>query len=86
MKSILLVKKVVGLVEMTSGLVNPSFSWPKSQAVKMIFFAPWTSTLIRGEMVKEPKFTFTFTVYSLSLTFEDYWLGWSAKQNKTVNK
>ena len=25
--------------------------------------------------------TFTFTVYSLPLTFEDYWLGWSAKQN-----
>ena len=25
--------------------------------------------------------TFTFTVYSLALTFEDYWLGWSAKQN-----
>ena len=23
---------------------------------------------------------FTFTVYSLPLTFEDYWLGWSAKQ------
>ena len=35
MKSILLVKKLLGLVEMTSGLV------PKWQAVKTIFFAPW---------------------------------------------
>ena len=34
MKSILLVKKVLGLVEMTSGLVNASFSWLEWQAVK----------------------------------------------------
>ena len=40
MKSILLDKKLLGLVEMTSGLVNASFSLPKWQAVKMIFFAP----------------------------------------------
>ena len=40
MKSILLVKKVLGLVEMTSGLVNASFSLPDLQAAKMIFFAP----------------------------------------------
>ena len=40
MKSILLVKKVLGLVEMTSGLVNASLSLPKWQAVKMIFFHP----------------------------------------------
>ena len=38
MKSILLVKKFLGLVEMTSGLVNASFSLPEWQAVKMIFF------------------------------------------------
>ena len=43
MKSILLVKKFLGLVEMTSGLVNASFSLPKWQAVKMIFFAPCIS-------------------------------------------
>ena len=41
MTSILLVKKFLGLVEMTSGLVNASFSLPEWQAVKMIFFAPW---------------------------------------------
>ena len=29
---------------MTSGLVNASFSLPKGQAVKMIFFAPCTVT------------------------------------------
>ena len=40
MKSILLVKKFLGLIEMTSGLLNASFSLPEWQAVKMIFFAP----------------------------------------------
>ena len=40
MKSILLVKKILGLAEMTSGLVNASFSLPEWQAVKMMFFAP----------------------------------------------
>ena len=40
MKSILLVKKFLGLVEMTSGLVKASFSLPEWQAEKMIFFAP----------------------------------------------
>ena len=39
MKSILLVKKLLGLAEMTFGLVTASFSLPKGQAVKMIFFA-----------------------------------------------
>ena len=39
-KSILLIKKRLGLSEMTSGLVNASFSLPEWQAVKMIFFAP----------------------------------------------
>ena len=41
MKSILLVKKFLGPVEMTSGLVNASFSLSKWQAVNMIFFVPW---------------------------------------------
>ena len=40
MKSILRVKKFLGLVEMTSGLVNASFNLPEWQAVKMTFFAP----------------------------------------------
>ena len=43
MISILFVKKRLGLVEMTSGLVlkvNARFSLPERQAVKMIFFAP----------------------------------------------
>ena len=40
-KSILRVKKFWGLVKMTSGLVNASFSLPEWQAAKMIFFAPW---------------------------------------------
>ena len=40
MKPILLVKKLLGLVEMKSGLVNASFSLPEWQAVKISFFAP----------------------------------------------
>ena len=40
MKPILLVKKLLGLVEMKSGLVNAiSFSLPEWQAVKVSFFA-----------------------------------------------
>ena len=46
MKSILLDEKLLGLVEMTSGLVNASFSLPEWQAVKMIFFAPCTELII----------------------------------------
>ena len=42
-KSFLLVKNLLGLVEMTFRLVNASVSLPKWQAVKMIFFAPWIS-------------------------------------------
>jgi len=38
-KSILLVKTFLGLVKMTSELVNAGFSLPEWQAVKMIFFA-----------------------------------------------
>ena len=38
----LLIKTFLGLVEMTFGLVNVSFSLPEWQAVKMTFFAPWT--------------------------------------------
>ena len=40
MKSILLIKKFLGLVEMTFGLVYASLSLAKWQAVKMTFFAP----------------------------------------------
>ena len=39
-KLILLDEKLLGLVEMMSGLVNASFSLPEWQAVKMVFFAP----------------------------------------------
>ena len=41
-KSILLVKKFLGVVEMMFRLVNASLSLPEWQAVKMIFFAPCT--------------------------------------------
>ena len=39
-KSSLLIKTLLGLVEMMFGLVNVSFSLPEWQAVKMTFFAP----------------------------------------------
>ena len=45
MKSILLIKKLLGLVKMMSGLVNASFILPEWQAVKMIFFAPCSFTV-----------------------------------------
>ena len=40
MKSILLIKKSGGLVEMTFGLVNASFSLPEWQAVKILSLHP----------------------------------------------
>ena len=40
MKSILLIKMFLGLVEMTFGLVYASFSLPKWQALKITLFAP----------------------------------------------
>ena len=49
MTSILLVKKFLGLVEMTSGLVNGSFCLPEWQVVKMIFFAPWVWLKLLGK-------------------------------------
>ena len=45
MKSILLIKKLLGLVKMMSGLEYDSFILPKWQAVKMIFFAPCSFTV-----------------------------------------
>ena len=43
-KSILLIKKLLGLVEITSGLVNGSFSLPEWQAVKNDFLCTLYST------------------------------------------
>ena len=34
-------KRILGLVEMTCGLVHASYSLPEWQAVKLTFFAPW---------------------------------------------
>ena len=39
-------KGFLGLVEMTRGLVDASYSLPKWQAVKLTFFAPWSHTKI----------------------------------------
>ena len=64
MKSILLVKKFLGLVEMTSGLVNDSFSLPEWQAVKMIFFAPCILSI----------FDMVFRYLPIFLTVLQYWV------------
>ena len=60
MKSILLVKKFLGLVEMTSGLINASFSLPEWQAVKMISLHP--------DLVYTPKFCTPLSSVSLGTT------------------
>ena len=60
MKSILLIKKLLGLVEMTSGLVNANFSLPKGHTVKMIFFAPCSAPDSLGFFFVFYLFTFAF--------------------------
>ena len=42
MKSFLLIKMFLELVEMTFGLVYSIFSLPEWQALKMTFFASWS--------------------------------------------
>ena len=37
---------VLGLVEMTFGLVHASYSLPELQAVKLTFFAPWVGPIV----------------------------------------
>ena len=59
MKSILLVKKFWGLVEMTSGLVNASFSLPEWQAVTMIFFAPCSYSKFQHQSLSQTIFEMT---------------------------
>ena len=57
MKSVLLIKMFLGLVEMTFGVVYASFSFPEWQAFKMTFFAPgisyvsefWWACYLKGE-------------------------------------
>ena len=48
-KSLLLIKMFLGLVEMTFGLVYSRFSLPKWQALKMTFLAPWKIKLTNQE-------------------------------------
>ena len=64
MKSIPLVKKLLELVEMTSGLVNSSFSLPEWQAVKMNFFAPCHVFSKNGH---HGKLCYTFSLEKLAL-------------------
>ena len=82
-KSILLVKTFLGLVEMMSGLVNASFSLPKWQAVKMIFFAPWTKfhTFLKWSIstLTDYQSRLSNLIWVLPTGVEPYW-------PKTVNK
>ena len=77
MKSILLVKKFWGLVEMTSRLVNPGFNLPEWQAAKMILFAPCCIYiqffLIARILALVSKKIYIKAIHSTkSLTFESY--------------
>ena len=47
-------KKFLGLVEMMSGLVSASFSLPKWQAEKIIFFAPCFYTKYEPSIIVNP--------------------------------
>ena len=62
MNSILRVKKDLGLVEITSGLVNARFSLPEWQAVKMIFFARCNVFLVEAK-IRVFYFFFTYCRY-----------------------
>ena len=84
MKSILLVKELLGLVEMTSGLVNASFSLPKWQAVKITFFAPVTvQTLKPGHLEEDCPITTFFwkqkILRSFSFFFSFFFRKWNTK-------
>ena len=70
MKSILLIKRPLGLVEMMSGLVNSSFSLPEWQAVKMNFFAPCHVFSKNGHHGK-----LCYTFFSLDKTPEGAYAG-----------
>ena len=56
MRSILLFKKLLGLVEMTSGLVNVNIGLSEWQAVKLIFFAQCLTNLQGNESKPEGEF------------------------------
>ena len=51
-------KRVLGLVEMTCGLVHASYSLPKWQAVKLTFFSPLNTVATRNNV------TFSRTLYT----------------------
>ena len=48
LSSTLIIKKVLGLVEMTCGLVHTSYSLPEWQAVKLTFFAPYRYSILNS--------------------------------------
>ena len=52
-------KRVLGLVEMTCGLVHASYSLPEWQAVKLTFFAPWLFSILITWIVA-PLFTYCY--------------------------
>ena len=68
MKPILLVKKLLGLVEMKSGLVNASFSLPEWQAVNEFLCTPE-----RIEKIED----LNFPLHNLSIKFKT--AIWNAK-------
>ena len=51
-KSILLIKMFMGLVEMMFGLVYANFSLPEWQALKMTSFAPWIGSRLLYAIIR----------------------------------
>ena len=68
MKSILLVKKLLGLAEMTSGPVTASSNLPEGQAVKMIFFAPWITKENLTDVYQKSLILWNLDIMSLYIT------------------
>ena len=62
MKSILLIKKIGGLVEMTFGSVNASFSLPEWQAVKNDFLCTLAGIKCNSPMIVSARSLLQFTI------------------------
>ena len=54
---------VLGLVEMTCGLVHANYSLPELQAVKLTFFAPCVGPIVFSSFSERIKMSNNFTSY-----------------------
>ena len=73
MKSILLIKKFLELVEMMFGLVYANLSLPERQAVKMTFFAPCISPIYQTLKYLPDLLGYKFTCNNILENFLECW-------------